>query len=115
MTTRIKGVALGFTRHNNVIEVQPMSKADALDLLQRKLSTIPEHRDMAQLVQVLEFMPLTIVQAARYITHNPSRYSVSQYLGKIIKSDRDVIRLLDHEASLLHRDWEANNSILLIW
>ncbi|KAJ5540812.1 hypothetical protein N7494_005888 [Penicillium frequentans] len=68
-----------------------------------------------KLVEALEFMPLAIVQAASYITHRSPRCSVSQYLEKIQRSDRDAIRLLNYEASLLYRDWEAKNSILLIW
>ena len=115
VTSRNKGVALDITDHKNLIEVQPMERIEALALLQNKLDLYTESEGMVELVEVLEFMPLAIVQAASYITHRSPRCSVSQYLAKVQKSDRDAIRLLNYEASLLYRDWEAKNSILLTW
>lgn len=67
VTSRNKGVALDIASHKNLIEVQPMNEAEALDLLQKKLSIPAEHKNMVQLAEVLEFMPLAIVQAASYI------------------------------------------------
>lgn len=101
--------------HKNVIELLPMTKAEALDLLHKKLDEPAECEDMVQLAEALEFMPLAIIQAAAYITHYSPRCSVSQDLEKIRKSDRDAVRLLNYEAGLLYRDWEAKNSILLTW
>lgn len=101
--------------HQNLIEVQPMNQTEALDLLQKKLSAPTKHERMAQLAQELEFMPLAIFQAASYIIHRSPCCSVSQYLLKIQKSDRETVQILSEEAGLLHRDWEAKNSILLIW
>jgi hypothetical protein len=75
-------VALNIASHKHLIEVQPMNHAEALDLLQKKLSISPEHKDMVYLVEALEFVPLAIVQAAAYITHRSPRCSVSQYLRK---------------------------------
>lgn len=92
-----------------------MNQAEALGLLQKKLSTPTEHETLARLAQELEFMPLAIVQAASYITHRSPRCTVSQYLEKLQKSDREAIRVLNEEAGLLYRDWEAKNSILLTW
>ena len=115
VTSRNKGVALDIVSHKNVIELLPMTKAEALDLLHKKLNEPAECEDMVQLAEALEFMPLAIIQAAAYITHYSPRCSVSQYLEKIRKSDRDAVRLLNYEAGLLYRDWEAKNSILLTW
>ncbi|CAG8314098.1 unnamed protein product [Penicillium salamii] len=115
VTSRNKGVALEISGYKNLIEVQPMEKAEALDLLKNKLNMPAEREDMVQLVEALEFMPLAIIQAAGYITHRSPRCSVSQYLSKIRKSDREAVRLLNYEAGLLHRDWEAKNSILFTW
>ncbi|KAJ5667191.1 hypothetical protein N7507_003055 [Penicillium longicatenatum] len=114
VTSRNRRVGLEIAGHRNLIEVQPMEKPEALDLLQKKLG-IPAGRDsMERLVEALELMPLAIIQAANYITHRP-HYSVSQYLEKLQKSDRAAMRLLDYEAGLLSRDWDAKNSILLTW
>ncbi|KAJ5819454.1 hypothetical protein N7474_005045 [Penicillium riverlandense] len=115
ITSRNRRVALDIADQKNIIAVQRMKKAEALDLLQQKLHTPTELEDMEQLVEALEFMPLAIVQAASYITHRSPRCSVSQYLEKIRNSDREAVRLLDREAGLLYRDWEAKNSILLTW
>ncbi|KAJ5667624.1 hypothetical protein N7507_003488 [Penicillium longicatenatum] len=115
ITSRSKGVAMSIAGPRNLIEVLPMEEAEALDLFQKKADIPAEREDMVPLVKALEFMPLAIVQAAAYITHRAPRCSISQYLEKLQKSDREAIRLLNHEAGLLHRDWEANNSILLTW
>ncbi|KAJ6060697.1 hypothetical protein N7444_002551 [Penicillium canescens] len=115
VTSRNRGVALDIAGHKNSIEVQPMNEAEALDLLQKKLSTPAERENMVQLAEALEFMPLAIVHAAGYITYRSPRCSVLQYLEKLQKSDREAVRLLNHEAGLLYRDWEAKNSILLTW
>ncbi|KAJ6014913.1 hypothetical protein N7540_009504 [Penicillium herquei] len=115
ITSRNKGVALNLASHRNIIEVQPMNQAEAVDLLQKKLSTPTEHESIVQLAQELEFMPLAIVQAASFITHRSPRCSVLQYLQKIQKGDRDAARVLNEEAGHLYRDWEAKNSILLTW
>ncbi|KAJ5810431.1 uncharacterized protein N7503_002649 [Penicillium pulvis] len=114
ITSRDRNVALEVANHANVIEVQPMNDAEALVLLQKKLNT-PEHENLTQLAQELEYMPLAIVQAASYITHRSPLCSVSQYLQKIRKSDREAVRVLNEEAGLVYRDWEAKNSILLTW
>ncbi|KAJ5937374.1 hypothetical protein N7454_004674 [Penicillium verhagenii] len=124
VTSRDRKIALDITGHRNMIAVQQMEKAEALDLLQKKLQldlsgktlhTQAEIEDMGQLVDALEFMPLAIVQAAGYIAHRSPRCSVSQYLGKIQGSDGEAVKLLNREARLLYRDWEAKNSILLTW
>ncbi|KAJ6084179.1 hypothetical protein N7486_010979 [Penicillium sp. IBT 16267x] len=114
VTSRDKGVARNIARHSDTIEVQPMNEAEALNLLQRKLSTSSEQRNMMQLVKTLDYMPLAIVQAAAYITHHMPRCSVLEYLEKVQKSDQKAAQLLDYEASLLYRDWEAK-SVLLTW
>ncbi|KAJ5286714.1 hypothetical protein N7478_002400 [Penicillium angulare] len=113
--SRSKGVALNIASPKNLIEVQPMEKSEAMDLLQKKADIPAESEDIAPLVEALEFMPLAIVQAAAYITHRSPRCSVSQYLEKIQKSDREAAQLLNYAAGVLHRDWEAKNSILVTW
>lgn len=114
ITSRSRRIGLEIAGPRNLIEVRPMEKLEAIDLLQRKLNIPAERGSMEQLVEALELMPLAIIQAAGYITHQP-RCSVLQYLEKIQKSDRAAMRLLDYEAGLLSRDWDAKNSILLTW
>ncbi|KAJ6092670.1 hypothetical protein N7486_007959 [Penicillium sp. IBT 16267x] len=114
ITSRSQRVGSEIAGHKNLIDVLPMKKPEAVDLLQKKLNISAERESMEQLVDALELMPLAIIQAAGYITHRP-RCSVSQYLEKIQQSDRAAMRLLDYEAGLLSRDWDAKNSILLTW
>jgi hypothetical protein len=101
--------------HKDLIEVQPIERSEALELLQRKLEQPGESQDSRQLVNALEFMPLAIVQAASYIRNRAPRYSVSQYLGDFKRSDREATRLLKKEAGHLYRDWEAKNSVVVTW
>lgn len=77
ITSRSKGVALNIASPKNLIEVQPMERAEALDLLQKTADIPAESEDILPLVEALEFMPLAIVQAAAYITHRSPRCSVS--------------------------------------
>ncbi|KAJ5901577.1 hypothetical protein N7495_002105 [Penicillium taxi] len=115
ITSRNKTIALNITGHSNIIEMSPMSKAEAVDLLQKKINIPAERETLVDLVTALEFMPLAIIQAAAYITHRSPGCSVSQYLEEFQKSDHDAIQLLKYEAGLLDRDWEAKNSILFTW
>ncbi|OQE34326.1 hypothetical protein PENCOP_c022G04567, partial [Penicillium coprophilum] len=115
ITSRTKEVALNLVDNEDMIEVEPMDKPEALELLQRKLRTTKEITESRQLVEELNFMPLAIVQAASYIRNRAPRYSVSQYLIDFQSSDRGAIKLLQKEASSLSRDWEAKNSIVMTW
>ncbi|KAJ6095554.1 hypothetical protein N7486_006300 [Penicillium sp. IBT 16267x] len=116
ITSRNKAVASEIAGHKkNLIDVQPMNMAEALDLMQHKLDSCVERADLVQLVEELEFMPLAIVQAASYIAHRSPRCSASQYLEKLRQSDRQATKLLNHEGLHTDRDWEAKNSILLTW
>ena len=115
ITSRSQGVAFKLVDHQDIIQVQPMNEHEALNLLQRKLGYKVETPDMQKLVKELDFMPLAIIQAAGYIVHREPRCSVSQYLEMFKKSDREATKLLDYEAGHRYRDWEAKNSILVIW
>ncbi|KAJ5532544.1 hypothetical protein N7494_009096 [Penicillium frequentans] len=116
VTSRNKAVALEIAGYKKyLIDVQPMNKAEALDLMQYKLDSDVERADLVQLVEELEFMPLAIVQAASYIVHCSPRCSASQYLTKLRQNDRQATKLLTHEGFHMGRDWEAKDSILLTW
>ncbi len=108
-------MALKLVEQRNIIEVEPMSKADALELFASKLGGDDSSDDATELVAALEFMPLAIVQAAAYISQRAPRYSVRDYLRDFQKSDRKRTSLLDREGGQLRRDREAKNSILITW
>jgi hypothetical protein len=115
ITSRTREVALKIADHKDLIEVQPMERSEALELLQIKLEQPGESLESQQLINALEFMPLAIVQAASYIRNRAPRYSVPQYLRDFQGSDREATRLLKKEAGHPYRDWEAKNSILVTW
>ncbi|PLB49195.1 TPR-like protein [Aspergillus steynii IBT 23096] len=114
VTSQSEEIASKVVDHKEIIKVEPMDQLEALQLLQKKLKARAEGEEACALVKELEFMPLAIVQAAGYINSQP-RCSVSQYLERFRKCDRNIIKLLKHEAGHLNRDWEAKNSILLTW
>ncbi|KAI9761339.1 MAG: hypothetical protein M1840_001963 [Geoglossum simile] len=115
ITTRSRNMALKLVEESNIIAVEPMDKAHALALFERKLGKQSDKTDIAELVTALEFMPLAIVQAAAYIKERAPRCSVRQYIEKFQKGDKAKTSLLDHDAGHLRRDWEAKNSILITW
>lgn len=51
----------------------------------------------AQLLQVLNFMPLTIRQAASYIEQRALRLAISRYLDKDCRSDYNRTSLLEKD------------------
>jgi len=63
-----------------IIIVKSIDRANTLILFKNKLERYNNSNDIAELIAVLEFMPLAIVQAAAYISQRELRYSVRQYL-----------------------------------
>ncbi|KAJ5697404.1 hypothetical protein N7488_011088 [Penicillium malachiteum] len=121
ITSRSKEVALKMVKPRDLVEVNPMERSEALELL-RKILVLDdfegsqlEYSDYEELVEELEFMPLAIVQAASYIRKRTPLSSVSQYLRDFRRNDREATNLLRKEAGHINRDWEAKNSILTTW
>lgn len=120
MTSRSQDIARQFVQDSSLIQVEPMEKSEATELLMRKIAFSEEefsqqNQQSLELVGELEYMPLAIIQAAAYIKHRASRCSVSQYLEMFRQSDRHATSLLKYEAGRLYRDWEAKNAILVTW
>ncbi|CAI7579949.1 unnamed protein product [Penicillium pancosmium] len=80
ITTRSREVALKIVKHKNLLEVNPMLRSEALELLQKTFDQPEESQESQHLVEELEFMPLSIAQAAGFIRNRAPRYSLSQYL-----------------------------------
>ncbi|OQE09546.1 hypothetical protein PENVUL_c006G04981 [Penicillium vulpinum] len=77
ITSRPREIALRMVNHNGLVEVKPMERSEAQELLQRKLEKPSHSQESQHLVEALDFMPLAIVQAASYIRNRAPRYSVS--------------------------------------
>ncbi|KAJ8118515.1 hypothetical protein OPT61_g523 [Boeremia exigua] len=116
VTTRNMEAALELVDdRDHIIAVEPMDKVNALALLEKKLEAPSNSSEVAELVAVLEYMPLAIVQAAAYISNHLPRYSVAKYLDEYRKSERKRTSLLTFDKGKLRRDWEAKNSIIVTW
>jgi hypothetical protein len=114
LTSRSREIALEMVHIKDLIRVPPMARSEALDLFQNKMDQLEDIQESQQLVEMLEFMPLAIVQATSYIRNRAPRCSVAQYL-RDFQSDREATKLLGKEVGHTYRDWEAKNSILETW
>ncbi|KAH8802229.1 P-loop containing nucleoside triphosphate hydrolase protein [Hyaloscypha sp. PMI_1271] len=111
--TRSRAAAVQLVEERDIIAVEPMDEVHAIALLQRKLGTQSDGEDAIELVAMLDFMPLAIVQAAAYIGQRASQYSIRQYIKKFQKTDRSKTSLLTHKAGHFRRDQDARNSIII--
>ncbi|KAI9659505.1 MAG: hypothetical protein M1821_001763 [Bathelium mastoideum] len=100
VTTRSHEAALKLVQKNDIIPVNPMDEANAVQLLNRKLKSrlVKNNKDDAELVAALEFLPLAIVQAAVHISQLAPRYSVRQYIEDFQKANRKISSFQNEEA-----------------
>ena len=115
ITTRSRTAASKLVDHGDVIDIHPMDNDQAVALLERKLGHQYDRKDNAELVTILESMPLAIAQAAAYIKQRAPRCSVQQYIEKLQIMDKSKTGLLDRDEGDLRRDRESTNSIILTW
>ncbi|KAF2030276.1 hypothetical protein EK21DRAFT_41176, partial [Setomelanomma holmii] len=115
LTTRNKEAALKLVEQRDIVPVEPMDIAEGIALFKKKLRVQEDSDSVAELVAVLENMPLAIVQAAAYISQREPFCSIGQYLDEFRRSDHEKTSLLDYEAGQLRRDREAKNSIIITW
>jgi hypothetical protein len=80
ITTRSEYVALQLVEQLKMITIEPMNKANALELFAKKLGRDDGGDDATKLATALEFLPLAIVQAAVYVSQRAPRSSVREYL-----------------------------------
>ncbi|KAK5800909.1 hypothetical protein VI817_003121 [Penicillium citrinum] len=115
-TTRSHHIAERYVTAQNIVTVDA-DESHSVALLTRKLGIEQdfEEQDIIELVRALASVPLAIVQAAAYINKRAPRFTVAQYLEQFQKSDKNRVRMLEHEAGNIQRDWEAKSSILLTW
>jgi hypothetical protein len=66
----------------------------------KKLRVMDDSKDITDLVTLLEFMPLAIVQAAAYIAQKAPRCSARQYMEKFKRSDKEKTILLDYQGGI---------------
>ena len=116
ITSRSKDAAAKLTgSYRNVKEVQVMDKDQALLLLQKKLEDSSNKDGTADLLYALNYIPLTITQAAAYINRRAPRITISGYLNEFRRNDRKKESLLNRDAGDLRRDESASNSVITTW
>ncbi len=115
VTTQSRNVANKLVEPRDIIPVGPMAQSEAVALLTTKLDLTSSDGELEELVSVLEYMPLAVVQAASFIQQKGRRYGVWQYIEEFWRSDKRKTSLLNHEAGHLRRDREAKNSIITTW
>jgi hypothetical protein len=115
VTARNHEAALKLVERRDIVTVGPMDQRGAVMLFEKKLGTLDDSSRVAELAAVLEYMPLAIVQAAAFISQRAPLCSVAKYLDEYRKSERKRTSLLDYDEGQLRRDWEAKNSIIVMW
>jgi tetratricopeptide (TPR) repeat protein len=116
ITSRSRDVAFHLTcSYPHILDVEPMSEAEATTLLANKLGGTYSPDDLVELVAALDYMPLAISQAAAYISKRTPRDTVKSYLERLKKGDEEAEKLLGTDMREAGRDRERTNSIVATW
>lgn len=106
-------------KDQRAIKIDVMSEKEALDLLETKLTRIPEEEleQRAALCEALDRFPLAISQAAAYINEMREPRPIPRYLELLedLPEQEDDTHVLNGDAGELGRDEHASNSILRTW
>lgn len=114
ITTRNRSSAMLLVKQQDVILVNPMTSAEAAELLGKKLRGSNGGDDESQLISALGYLPLAVVQAASYISARAPRYTAAKFLHDIRESKKQS-SLINYEARHPRRDKDAKNSVGAIW
>ncbi|EFX02667.1 tpr domain containing protein [Grosmannia clavigera kw1407] len=118
ITTRDKDLARRMTgRHQNVLDINPMTEVEACSLLRNETSYLSERDADAELelVNALDLVPLAISQAGAFIQERMPRMSIEKYLRDFRESEPKRVKLLQFDQGDLQRDGSASNAILTTW
>ena len=116
LTTRDRYVArtiVGSGR--SIITINSLSPADAQTLLRSKLPGDTKIDPIIELkvLDILEYLPLCITQAAAYI--DQSEITLNEYWHELTESETSLIEILEDERIDLRRGFDTPNSILRAW
>jgi tetratricopeptide (TPR) repeat protein len=114
VTSRNKDIAAKLTGgYNNIREVNMMNASEGQKLLCSKLTVAPNQESAAELLYVLDYIPLVISQAAAHINRS-KHMSLSQYVTEL-RANKSKETLLRWESDDLRRDESASNSVVAAW
>ena len=113
ITSRNRDTAFRLTNSvESLVDVPYMGKEDAIALLCKKLPEDHSSDDeRLELVELLEYLPLAITQAASYIAVKRTRMTISRYHNFLRKNGN----ILLDDMGDLRRDPTIRNSVLLTW
>ncbi|KAK4983213.1 hypothetical protein LTR50_007359 [Elasticomyces elasticus] len=109
VTTRSKSDALKIVYESDTIDVLPMSEAEAVALLEKKLGKLGSQAEKRQLVKKLDCIPLAVTHAAAYMLQRTPRCSVQQYCEALEQSRTSRTSLLRRDFKHPSQDAQASN------
>ncbi|KAL7921812.1 hypothetical protein ACQKWADRAFT_294513 [Trichoderma austrokoningii] len=117
ITSRNRSVAERLTGggHKSIQEVPTMDHAEALKILENKLSQDIDQDGAADLARALDFIPLAVSQAAAYINRRAPRVSISSYMEEFRQNEKQKRSLLNRDAGDLRRREDVSNSVVITW
>ena len=114
LTTRNKQVGLSFTTARNVLDVEALSLIESEELLAARLGHDSSNvQPYAELANMLERLPLALVQAAAFVSIQS--LSVSEYLKLYRESDSSRNQLLCDDFEDDVRDPDCKNPVIHIF
>ncbi|KAI9766019.1 MAG: hypothetical protein M1840_007026, partial [Geoglossum simile] len=116
-TSRNSTAAMNLVGFDNIIQVKPMDKGDALALLKTRVPfDETSESDAKALIQALECIPLAITHAAAYIRMREPRVTISTYLQLFRASAENQANLLSNrDVRDLRRDHSIQHAVLMAW
>lgn len=110
-TTRVRRIAVRLTQ-SDVTYLSQMNRSEAYELLRKSLvdgELLIDRTGVAELLEILTYLPLAIVQAAAYL--NETMASVSEYIWLLQNTERDMAELLETEFADNTRYPEVQNAV----
>ena len=97
-----------------MIQVLEMDELLSIDLVRKTLDVEDIQRDdIRDLVVLLDYLPLALVQAAAYIQENS--LSVKKYISMLSAGNHHVVKLLSENFEAFGRDTEIPNAVAATW
>ncbi|KAL1965117.1 hypothetical protein VTN77DRAFT_6030 [Rasamsonia byssochlamydoides] len=114
ITTRNRAAAVAFNggRPRDLIEVKPMTELESTDLIKSKLTNDSSHDsepEISELANLLDHLPLALVQAAAFMQQN--MISISEYLALLKDGEETQMDLLCEAFQTLGRDSQVPNAV----
>lgn len=116
LTTRDKKVGVGMVkRMSSLLQVRRLADLEAVDLVRMILEDEDEYpkKDITELADKLEHIPLALTQASAFIWENTS--SIQTYLRLYEQSRINAMELLGHTAASTVAEDEARNAVTTTW